>query len=99
MEKARRTIYGSLKWVALLKRRQLVLSEFILPLLLLAVYIFFAIRWGMRFVDGRWAWLEKPNHKAIKIIVAIISGYFLVGFYLIFRCVKLVVIDLPKWLS
>lgn len=82
-----------------IKKEVIALNEFIVPLLVLAVYIFFAIRWGIRFVDGRWAWLEKPNHKVIKIVVAIILGYFLVGFYLIFRCVKLLVVDLPKWLS
>lgn len=75
------------------------MNEFMASLLILVVYSFFAIRWGIRFVDGRWAWLDEPEHKVIKIIVAIVLGYFLVGFYFIFWCVKLVVVDLPKWLS
>lgn len=75
------------------------MSDFAGGLLILAVYLFFAVRWGIRFVDGRWEWLDQPNHKIIKIVVSIILGYFLVGLYFIFWCVKMLVVVLPKWLS
>lgn len=75
------------------------MNDFVGELLILVIYSFFAIRWGIRFVDGRWKWLEQPNHKIIKIVVAIILGYFLVGLYFIFWCVKMLVVVLPKWLS
>lgn len=29
---------------------------------------------GFRFVNGRWAYLEQPEHKALKTIVSILLG-------------------------
>lgn len=75
------------------------MGEFLGGLLILAIYSFFAIRWGLRFVDGRWAWLEQPEHRIVKVVAAVVLGYFLVGFYFIFWCVKMLVVVLPKWLS
>ena len=63
------------------------------------IYSFFAVRWGMRFVDGRWNWFEQPNHKIFKIIVAVILGYILAGLYFLLWCVKMIVDVLPRWLS
>lgn len=76
----------------------IVLNDLIIGLIIFLVYFFFAIRWGIRFVDGRWTWLDQPNHKVIKLIVAAVLGYFLVGLYFIFWCVKMIVVVLPKWL-
>lgn len=75
------------------------MNDFVVGLLILVIYLFFAIRWGVSFVDGRFEWLEQPNHKIIKIVVAAILGYFVVGLYFIFWCVKMIVVVLPKWLS
>ena len=75
------------------------LYDTMVGLLIFLVYSVFAIRWGMRFIDGRFAWLEQPNHKTVKMVVAIVLGYFLAGFYFVFWCVKMLVVVLPKWLG
>ncbi|MCI8628915.1 MAG: hypothetical protein HFE57_05335 [Firmicutes bacterium] len=66
------------------------MENFWVQLLIIAVYSFFAIRWGFRFVNGRWAWLEKPNRKILKRIISFVVGYFLVGFYFLAKCLQFV---------
>lgn len=74
-------------------------NEFIGAFLVIILYSFFAIRWGFRFVDGRWAWLEKSNNRIAKIIISIVLGYFLTGLYFVLWCVKMIIYVIPKWLS
>lgn len=52
------------------------------------VYSFFAIRWGYRFVDGRWAWLEGSEMKIPKVIIGVVVGYVFVGLYFILWLLK-----------
>ena len=67
--------------------------------LVILIYAFFSIRWGYRFVDGRWAWLESPDRKVLKFLVALFLGYFLAGLYFVFWCLKMILIVIPRWLS
>lgn len=61
-------------------------------------YSVWGIRWGMRLVDGRWEWLEKPAHRAVKWGVAIVLGIALGMFGLVAHIVKLILVDLPAML-
>lgn len=79
-------------------REEINMSEFMRDLLIFAVYSFFAIRWGVRFVDGRWSFLEKPGNRLLKMIISIILGYVLAGLYFVLWCIKMIVVVLPKWL-
>lgn len=81
------------------RKRMIIVEKFASGLIVFAIYSFFALRWGIRAVDGRWQWLEQPNHKAIKIVIGAIFGYILAAFYFIFWCVKMLTVTLPKWLS
>ena len=74
-------------------------TEDLLVLVFLLIYSVLAIRWGYRFVDGRWEWLEKPNHKVIKIICAVVIGYVLSVINFLIWIIKFVVVTLPKLLS
>jgi len=48
------------------------------------VYTFFAVRFGLRFMDGRIAFLEQPGMKIIKIIVSVAVGYVVaMGYFLL----------------
>ncbi len=58
-------------------------------IILILVYSFFAIRWGLKYIDGRWAWLEQPHLKVLKIIISIVWGYIFVAFYFIAWCFKI----------
>lgn len=60
----------------------------LLVLIGVIAYSYFAIRWGFRFVNGRWALLEQPKMKPVKVIIAILLGYICVGFYFILWCLK-----------
>lgn len=62
--------------------------ETLLVIIALIVYSFFAIRWGLRFVDGRWKWLEEENMRAIKMAIGVFIGYIGVGIYFLLWCVK-----------
>lgn len=62
--------------------------ENLLVIVAIIVYSFFAIRWGFRFVNGRWAFLEKPEMKIVKYIIAILLGYVTVGICFLLWCVK-----------
>lgn len=62
--------------------------ETILSLIATGLYLFFAIRWGFRFINGRWTVLEKPKMKPLKIVVAVILGCLTLGIYLLLWCVK-----------
>ena len=62
--------------------------ETLLVIVALVVYSFFAIRWGLQFVDDRWEWLEKENMKAAKIAIGIFIGYLGAGIYFLLWCVK-----------
>lgn len=42
--------------------------------IIVGLYLFFGIRWGHRFVDGRWNWLEKPELKILKIVISVVIG-------------------------
>lgn len=75
------------------------LNDFIVGMIVFLVYSFFAIRWGIRFVDGRWSWLEKPNNKILKIVLSIVLGYILAGLYFVLWCVKMIITVIPRWLS
>ena len=59
-----------------------------LAIIAIAVYSYFAVRWGFRFVDGRWEALERAEMKPIKIIVSIFLGYITAGLYFVLWCVK-----------
>ena len=42
--------------------------------IVLAVYGIWSIRWGLRFVNGRWAALEQPKMRVVKVIISIVIG-------------------------
>lgn len=67
------------------------MSENVIGILAFLVYSFLAIRWGLRFTNGRWRWLEQPNHKVIKIIISVLLGYILAGAYFIIWIIKLII--------
>lgn len=64
--------------------------------IVLAVYGIWSIRWGLRFVNGRWAALEQPKMRVVKVIISIVIGAVFGVFYLVWRGVKLILIDLPR---
>lgn len=57
----------------------------------LVVYCYFAARWGYRFLDGRWAWLEAPGMKVTKIIVSSLFGIWGYTIYILFWLVSKIV--------
>lgn len=64
----------------------------------LIVYIVLGIRWGLRYVDGRWGWLEQPANRVVKWVVGVGIGIVFGIFGLIVRAVKFILVDLPAML-
>ncbi len=61
----------------------------------LIVYIVLGIRWGIRYIDGRWAWLEQPTNRVVKWIVAVGIGIVFGIFGMLARVMKFILVDLP----
>lgn len=55
--------------------------ENLMTILAFLVFTGFSIRYGLKFIDGRWAWLEQPSLKILKFIIAFCIGYFVIGLY------------------
>lgn len=65
----------------------------------LIVYGFWSVRWGIRFVDGRWAVLERPKMRIVKIVVSLVIGFVFGVVYLAARALKFIFVDFPKLLG
>lgn len=66
-------------------------SSLLFVIIASVVYAVFAIRWGLRYVDGRWAALEEPKKKPLKIVVSILLGLVLGAFKICWMIIKLVI--------
>lgn len=64
----------------------------LVPTLLIVVYSIWAIYTGFAIVSGRSVWLDSPTAVSIivKIILSIIVGYFIAGFYLMYLIFRIV---------
>ncbi len=71
----------------------------LIKVVLVAIYCVWSIRLGFRFVDGRWATLEAPNMKPIKMIISIVLGLSLGIFLIVARIIKFIFCDLPRLLG
>lgn len=73
------------------------MEDFVLVIIVIC-YGIWSIRWGLRFFDGRWSFLEAPNMKVVKIIVSVVGGVLFGIFYFIFRVIKFIFADLLHFL-
>lgn len=37
-------------------------------------------------MDGRWAWLENPKLKILKLAISVLWGFFFVAIYVVVWC-------------
>ena len=63
----------------------------VLGLIVLICILSIGIPNGFRFVDGRWAYMEMPEHKVQKIAISILIGCVAGVFYFVYRAVKFIV--------
>lgn len=56
--------------------------------IVIVIYGIWSIRWGLRFVNGRWLFLEQPSRKWMKLLASCVIG-LLFGFcYFLYRVIK-----------
>lgn len=71
------------------------MEKFFIVILVL-IYAVWSIRWGIRFVDGRWKVLEDPKYKWPKLLISIFVGVVFGFIYIIYRGTKFIVHDFPR---
>lgn len=71
------------------------MEKFFIVILVL-IYAIWSIRWGIRFVDGRWEILENSKYKWLKILTSIFVGILFGFVYLIYRGIKFIFHDFPR---